>query len=200
MREFILLALKAKTSPDFDINNLAGEGRLDLVCRTVSNALFLANDLRKDVIVHVALTGPKHPPKLVSFYGERLAEVAPDERAIALIIRKALASGLGLSLNEEKEVTPGVRVAKKAFETLVKEKSKTSQLLYLNMKGEDVRIFKFRKDTVFVLGDVTGLPRKTEKLLDRLGADKIKLGPKVLFASHCPVLVHNELDRREMNW
>ena len=39
------------------------------------------------------------------------------------------------------------------------------------------------------------MPKKTEKLLERIGAKKIKLGPKMLFASHCIVIVHNELDR-----
>ncbi len=199
MREFVLLALKASTSPDFDIDDLAGEGRLDLVCRTVSNALFLSNDIRRDTVVHVAMSGPKYPPKLVSFFGERLAGMAPDEKSTAGVIKKALTLGVNLGLNEEREVSPGVKVAKKAFETLVKEKSKTSQLIYLNPEGEDVRSFKFKKDIVFVLGDLAGLPKKTEKLLDRLGAEKIKLGPKVIFASHCPVIVHNELDRREMD-
>jgi len=37
------------------------------------------------------------------------------------------------------------------------------------------------------------------KYLDRLGATPISLGPRTLFASHCIVLVHNELDRRGTN-
>ncbi|HCD5132662.1 TPA: tRNA (pseudouridine(54)-N(1))-methyltransferase TrmY, partial [Vibrio parahaemolyticus] len=31
----------------------------------------------------------------------------------------------------------------------------------------------------------------------RLGTEKISLGPKMLFASQCVVLIHNELDIRE---
>jgi tRNA (pseudouridine54-N1)-methyltransferase len=32
--------------------------------------------------------------------------------------------------------------------------------------------------------------------LDRLGARKISLGPKMLFASQCVVLIHHALDQR----
>jgi len=46
------------------------------------------------------------------------------------------------------------------------------------------------------LGDFIGIPKNTEKLLKRLDAEKIKLGPVMLMASQCPILVHNELDRR----
>src|SRR3989338_8018091 len=121
MREFILLALKACTSPDFDINNLPKSGRLDLVCRTVSNALWIANDLRRDAVIHAELNGPRLPPKIISFYGETLKGVEPDERSIAFCIKNALRHGMRLGLNESIEVSPGITVAKKAFETLLKE-------------------------------------------------------------------------------
>ena len=196
MREFVLLALKAKTSPDFDLGNLPNEGRLDLVCRTISNSLWISNDLRRDTIIHVAMNGPKKPPKIISFYGEYLKNIEPDEKTIAKYIKFALKKGLFLNLNEEVEVSPGIKISKKAFETLIKEKSKTSKLIYLNPKGEDIRKFEFEKDSVFIFGDFKGLPKKTEKLLLRLNVKKINLGPKKLFSSHCPIIVHNELDRR----
>ena len=195
MREFILLSLKGKTSPDFKLDKLPEAGRLDLVCRMVSNALWISNDLRRDTIVHVALSGPNSPPKIISFYGETLRGLEPDERSIAKAIKQALQEGLKLELNEEKEVQPGIKVSKKAFETLIKEKA-NKQLIYLHPEGADIRDFKFQKDMIFVLGDMIGLPRKTEKLLDRLGAKRVTLGPTMLFASHCSVIVHNELDRR----
>lgn len=198
MREFILLALKAKTSPEFSLENLPEAGRMDLVCRVVSNSLWISNDIRRDSAVHIAMSGPKAPPKIISFYGKSLKGLEPDERTIAKSIKLALKEGLKLKLNEEKGVSPGIKVSKKAFETLVKEKAGTNRLIYLHPKGEDLRNFDFKENMVFVFGDHLGLPRKTEKLLDRLGAQKIKLGPKMLFASHCSVIVHNELDRRNI--
>lgn len=196
MREFILLALKAVTSPDFDIGRLPEAGRLDLVCRTVSNALCISNGIRRDTIVHVVMTGPSDPPKIVSFHGETLKGFEPDERAIAQLIKNALKASLGLKINEEKDVSPGIKVAKKAFETLAKEKSKT-QMVYLQPDGEDIRSFNFEKDATFIFGDYIGLPKNTAKLLARLGAKNVTLGPTTLFASHCAVIVHNEIDRRQ---
>ena len=92
----------------------------------------------------------------------------------------------------------GIKVSKKSFEALVKEKSKTSQLIYLNNKGQDIRTFNFQENTTFVFGYYIGMPRKTEKLLDRLSAKKINLSPKMLFASHCIIIVHNELDIQKL--
>lgn len=195
MREFILLALKAKTTPNFSLDNLQDAGRMDLVCRAISNALYISNDLRRDTVIHVAMSGPSDPPKLISFYGETLKGIEPDERAIARAIQEALKQGKDLKLDQEKEVSPGIKIAKKSFERLVKEKSKDCQLIYLHKKGEDIRKTEFEENVLFIFGDHIGLPRKTEKLLQNLGAEKINIGPKMLFASHCIIVVHNELDR-----
>ena len=197
-KEFILLALKAKTSPDFSLNDLMEEGRMDTVCRTVSNALWISNDLRRDSIIHVCLMGPKDPPKMITFFGSELKGMNPDELTIAKKIKDALGAGMNLKLDESIKVSDGVTVSKKAFETIVKEKyEEGKQLIYLNMKGKDIRGFKFSDNPVFILGDYIGLPKNTEKLIKRLEAEKMNLGPKMLFASHCPIIIHNELDRRE---
>ena len=196
MREFILRALKALTAPNFKLNDLPGAGRMDLVCRCISSALWISNDLRRDTKIHVVLEGPPSPPKAITFDGKELKGVSPDERNIASHIRLALRKGLGLKLNEEVEVWDGIRIAKRSFESLVKEKAKNSQLIYLHPKGKDIREFKFERNVTLVLGDYIGIPRKTEKLLDRIGAERVSVGPLVYFASHCIVIVNNELDRR----
>ncbi|HLC22707.1 MAG TPA: tRNA (pseudouridine(54)-N(1))-methyltransferase TrmY [Candidatus Nanoarchaeia archaeon] len=200
MREFIVYALKARTTPDFQIEDLPGAGRMDIVCEVILNALFISNAMRRDTLVHVAMTGPRDPPKLVTFSGAALKGLNPDACSIAKMIQKALDSGRALKLNEEKEISPGVTIAKKAFEPLVKEKAQASQLIYLDPDGKDIRNVSFEKNVTFVLGDYIGLPRNTEKLLNRVGAQKIKLGPQVLFAAQCPILVHNQIDRQDAGW
>ena len=194
MREFILRALKSKTSP-FDVNDLANAGRMDIVCDCISTALFTASNVRTDTILHVILEGPSYPPKLVSFYGSELKGFDYDQKSIAEKINFALKQSINLKLNEEIDLKNGIKVSKKSFEALVKEKSKTSQLIYLNHKGQDIRIFEFQDNVTFIFGDYIGMPKKTESLLERIGAKKIKLGPKMLFASQCITIVHNELDR-----
>lgn len=194
MKEFILRALKAKTS-SFDTNDLINAGRMDIVSDCIVSTLFISNNVRKDTNFHVILEGPSFPPKLISFFGNELKGFDYDQKSIAEIINQALKQSVNLKLNEELDLRNGIKVSKKSFEALVKEKSKTSQLIYLNHKGQDIRNFKFQENTTFVFGDYIGMPKKTEKLLDRLDASKISLGPKMLFASHCIIIVHNELDR-----
>jgi len=199
MREFILLALKAPTS-EFDINLLREAGRMDTVCRTISNSMFVSMHLRKDTNIHVCLNGPSLSPKIVSFFGEFLVGMDFDEKAIAEVLNKALVVGKNLELGQEKEVQAGVIVTKKAFETLIREKfDDGARLFYLDEKGEDLRAvnFNLKENNVFILGDFKGVPKNTEKLLKRLESKKLVLGPVMLFASHCPIIVHNELDRRE---
>ena len=215
VREFILLALKAPTG-SFEIDKMPENGRIDLVCRSISNALYVSNAIRKDTNIHVCLNGfpSELSPKIVSFFGNRLKGMEPDERTIGKVLLNTLEQGKNLKLGEEMEVRikdesgksntgfiEGISVSKKAFETIVKEKAeqKNTKIFYLEEKGEDIRKIKFdfTGNSVFLLGDFIGLPRNTEKLLKRLDAFKIKLSPVMLFASHCPVLVHNEIDRQE---
>lgn len=193
MRTFILRALKANTDGNFSLDELKEAGRLDLVCRFISNCLFISNNIRRDTIVKVCFDGPSLPPRLINFFGETLKGVEPDERNIANHIKIALKKGKNLKLNENIDLKNGIVVEKKSFEALVKE---AKNLIYLHKKGSDIRNFKFEKENTFVFGDYIGMPRKTEKLLERLNAKRISLGPIMLFASHCPVIIHNELDRK----
>jgi len=195
MREFILKASKAFTTP-FNLNDLYGSGRMDLVCRCISNAFFVSGAIRKDVCFHAVLEGPKDPPKLISFFGNELKNISPDERNIGAWIKKALEIGVGLKKGEERRVSDGIIVAKKSFEELVREKARTNQIIYLHPEGKDIREFSFKENFCFVLGDHKGFPKKTEKLLERIGAEKVSVGKIVYLASHVIVICHNELDRR----
>ncbi|MDD4877815.1 MAG: tRNA (pseudouridine(54)-N(1))-methyltransferase TrmY [Candidatus Nanoarchaeia archaeon] len=210
MREFILRARTAKTG-DFDINDLPSAGRMDIVCNSVSNALNIANKLREDTVMHVVLEGSPEPPKIISFHGDSIKGMLWDEKSIAEHIRNALLKSKGQSMKKEiskghchsvpgpstLKVAEGLFVEKKSFEALVKEKVKEGkQVVYLHQDGKDIRETELKKDIVVVFGDYIGMPRATEGLLDRLGAERISLGPKMLFAAHCILIVHNELDRR----
>jgi tRNA (pseudouridine54-N1)-methyltransferase len=202
MREFILRAAKANTSPLFNVEELTRAGRMDVVARCVSNALWVSMNVRKDTLFHAVLEGPNLAPKTVSFYGESLEGADYDEKSIALLIQRALKKGISLKQNEEKDVMPGIKVSKKSFERLVEEKAAEAkndddiQLIYLHKEGKDAREFNFKEHPIFIFGDLSGMPAKTEGLLDRYGAEKISLGPVMLFAAACITIVHNEMDRR----
>ncbi len=191
-RTFIVRARTARTTSDFNLEDLPGAGRMDLVCRCISSALFISLDVRRDTVIHVVLEGPKEPPKTITFYGDKIKDLQPDERFLATVIRNAVSKKLD---NKEVEVMLGVFVSKKSFEALVKDLSKT-QLIYLDSDGKDVREFEFKKDFTAILSDYIGMPRKSEGWLERMNAEKISLGPVTVFASHAITIMHNEVDRR----
>jgi tRNA (pseudouridine54-N1)-methyltransferase len=194
MKEFVLRARRATTDPGFDLENLPKEGKLDSVCSAIANTLWISGDVRRDTAIHVVLEGPHISPKTISFFGNEIKGLRHDERSIALYIKQALQKGAYLELNEEANVRTGIKIAKKSFERLLFEKSK-KKIMILDKEGKDIRTFNFPDDFVLVFGSPEGLAPKTEKFLFDMKAEKISLGPRMLFAAHCPIVVHNEIDR-----
>ena len=77
-----------------------------------------------------------------------------------------------------------------------KELAEGHQLFVMDPKGAPIRQQVFEGNPCFVLTDHIPMPKKTFHSLDRLGTKRIALGPRMLFASQCVVLIHNELDLR----
>lgn len=226
-------ARKAYTKPDVNLNELPQQGKMDSVCATIANALWVSGDVRRDTVIHVVLEGPGNGPKTISFYGSEIRGLRHDERSVATYISDALKRGAWLKLNEEAKVRTGIKVAKKSFERLVWEicKGRSSScrnqrllktqkssaflelrrqesfafpggkgksIFVLDKDGKDIREAEISGECVIIFGSAEGLPAKTEKLIRDIGAEKISLGPKMLFAAHCPVIVNNEMDRRKL--
>ncbi len=190
MRQFILYARKAVTSPDFSLDDLPGSGgRMDLVARCVCNALWISHDLRRDSCIHVVACGSPNPPVVISLYGDRLRNVSPDERNIAAWIKKALAS---------KRKNPGINIRKLSFQQLVEELVSEGNFFYiLHEQGRDIARVKLKDDSVFVLGDHIGLPGEEEKFVERFEHEKISLGTTSYLASQCITVLHYELDKKK---
>lgn len=199
MIHFVLRARKAVTRANFNLDSLPKEGKMDIVCEVISNALFVSDDVRRDTIVHAVMEGPPNGPRTVTLNGKEITGFRSDERSIALIIKEALSRGAFLELNKEVHVRKGVSIAKKSFERLVWELSQENQLVYLDQKGDDIRNTDLNMKMCFILGDYLGLPDKTKKLMVDTNAKKMSLGPVILYAAHCPVIINNEFDRRFQN-
>ena len=58
MIEFVLRARKATTYAGFDFNNLPKAGNMNIVSSAVSSAIWVSEDIRKNVIFHAVLEGP----------------------------------------------------------------------------------------------------------------------------------------------
>ncbi|MEM3164539.1 MAG: tRNA (pseudouridine(54)-N(1))-methyltransferase TrmY [Halobacteria archaeon] len=197
MRQIILFARRAPTSPGFKLNDLPGAGRMDLVCRCVTSALFLSEEIRRDTAIAAVLDGPPDPPKAVTFHGAKVRRLYPDERNVASHIQIALEASLRAGPGEVPEPEPGITVARKGLESILKERAEEGRaLLYLHKQGEDLRKAELPGGATFVLGDHLGLPKAAEGLLERLGARRLSVGRVEYLASHVIAVVHNELDRR----
>ena len=197
MREFILRARKGPTTPEFSLDAQDRPGFLEIVAHAVVNALFTAGKIRTATVMQIVLEGPSAPPKTVRFESDDLCSLGGyDEASILGVLQRALRAGRGLRLEEEVEVDDGLFVAKRSFEKLVKDRSASDSLYYLQPSGEDLREATLSPPASFLLTDHLSMPKKSDRFLERLGARPLSVGPKTLFASQCLVLVHNELDRR----
>ncbi|ACX72775.1 protein of unknown function DUF358 [Methanocaldococcus vulcanius M7] len=200
MREFIFKANKTITSPDINLKDLPGScGRLDLLCRCVSDAFFLSHDIRRDVIFYAILCGQPNPPICIKFVGSELKKVSPDERSIAIFIKKALKKFEEIDEEQRKywtQSTPGIYVKRADFRDIVLEKlEEGKEVFYLHKDGSNAENFNFT-NPVFILGDHIGLSREDEDLLNKLNIKKISISPIELHANHCITIIHNILDKK----
>jgi len=162
---------------------------MDLVARCICNALWISHALRRDSCIHVVACGSPNPPVVISFYGDTLRGVSPDERNIAAWIKIALA---------RKRKNPGIRIHKISFQQLIEELASEGKFFYiLDEKGTDIAVVKLKEKSVFVLGDHLGLPRNEEEFVERFEHEKISLGTTSYLASQCITVLHYELDKKE---
>ncbi len=186
MREFVYFSKDARTSGNF--TDLMKAGRLDIACHTIIAALFLSHDIRKDVKLHLIFNGQPDPPKHLLFQYDENMPISKKDVA-GLIKRMLYKSKQGRMI----EAFPGCFIEKKSFTKLLEELQAEGKTLYiLDRKGKDIRQTAIQENSVFILGDEEGLPRKEMKRFD---AEKISLGKMTYFASHAVVILNNELDR-----
>lgn len=200
MRNFILRARRGPTSARNIEANLGGRGHFEVIAHCVVSALYVSRDIRADVCFHMVLEGPPDPPKIVSFDSSNLFYLEGfDERTIAEIVSRALTASRGLANGECREIDSGLSVSRMSFERLVRDLVKRNPVYLLSRKGEDIRRVDLQEDSCFIFTDHLPMQKKTYHLFDRLGVRQVSLGPTMLFAAHCIVLVHNELDRRKLD-
>jgi len=195
VREFVLFSRTGLTRPFF-VNDLVKANRMDIVARSVSNALFISFGIRKNVTFYVSLNGPPQPPVLITFKGDELKGMFIDEKSVGIRINEALKK---VQKQGEINVSEGIYVSKKPFEVLIKEKTNEGKkLIYLDKEGIDIKNYRFTGNEMFIIGDKKGLPLKVTKFLERIGAEKISLGRIEYLASHCITILNYELDRLKL--
>ncbi len=199
MRAFILRARSGPASPELVDSYFGAPHHFEIAAHSVVSAFFYAKHLRPDVVFHLVLEAGPAAPKTVTLESEDLLWLGGfHERAIAAVVKRALAAGTGLEGQAEVPVDKGLRVGRTSFERLARSYAERMPVFLLDPDGKDLRETEFSGDACFILTDHIPMQRKTLHLLERVGVKGLSLGPKVLFAAHCIAIVHNELDRRKL--
>jgi tRNA (pseudouridine54-N1)-methyltransferase len=198
MRVFVLRARSAPTDSRQFLAAVGQPAHPEILAHTLMNAIFVAQAHRDDVLVYLVLESTRDFSRTLSFASNELGGLGGfDERALLGKIASALDRSIGMGKGELRDVEPGIRVRTISFEKLVQELAETYPLYVLDKKGIAIREQVFEGDACFLMTDHVPMPKNSSSGLKRLGAVRISLGPKMLFASQCVVLIHNELDLRQ---
>ncbi|MCD6229261.1 MAG: tRNA (pseudouridine(54)-N(1))-methyltransferase TrmY [Candidatus Diapherotrites archaeon] len=207
MKTFLIAANNAFTGRNLNEKDLPGAGgRMDIVCRCLSSALWLSGSLRNNTEFVAVLGGKPNPPMTLVFRPEKLKRISPDERSIAFAIKKALDLANGPPENARgpektiNETPQGIEVQNKGFEETLSAFAKDKNVFFLDFAGTDIKQIESKeseKNSLWVLGDNKGLDPNQKKLLEKIKAKPVSLGNKEYLSSQCITFVNIELDHRE---
>jgi len=199
-RRFVIVGQKATASPEFSLLDLPGtSGRLDVLLRCLRSALLVSHGLRRDTIVYLVLLGGPKAPRVLRIDGSEIRFVRPDERALALLVQKALARATPeAEVGAFVPIRPGLALASGDLEAVIADLGSSAACAYvLEEDGRDVRAGALEsEDVVFFVGDNHGFDATVRARLDALGAVPIGIGPISLHADDAITVVCNEMDRR----
>ena len=198
MRVFVLRARSAPTDSQGLWDAVGKEAHTEILAHALMNAIFVAQSHRPDVRVHLVLESTKDYSRTISFNSNDMRDIGGfHEQALLGKVANALDASRGMGKEESRAVESGITVRTISFEKLMQELADDHQLFVMDKKGTPIRGKTIAGNPCFLLTDHMPMPKKSFNGLERLGAEKISLGSKMLFASQCVLLIHNELDHRE---
>ena len=190
MRQFVIVGHDAPTTGEFSLDDLSGAaGRLDVLCRCVSAALFVSHGIREDAAVHLVV----RDALTVTVDGGTVRRLNPDERSTAARIRDALDAQDGAIGHMPAEASPGVEIRRMGLRDVLDELV-DGTLVRLHEAGDPVVEFDPPADPTFVLSDHRDLSDDEADVVDSRADERIRLGPIPLHADHAITVAHNYLD------
>lgn len=196
MRTFVLRARAAPTDSAGLLAAVGQDAHTEILAHTLMNAIFVAQSHRPDVVVYLVLESTRDYSRSIRFESNALQDLGGfDERRLLARVARALDASVGMGKDETRAVDPGVSVSTTSFERLVQGLAQDHTLYVMDRKGSPISDQPIAPRPCFLLTDHIPMPKNTLHGLDRLGARKISLGSKMLFASQCVVLIHHALDQ-----
>jgi tRNA (pseudouridine54-N1)-methyltransferase len=196
-RRFVVFGEGAKSSPDFSLVDLPGtSGRLDVLVRCIRAALLVSHGVRRDTTLYLVL-GSGDAARALRFDGASARFLRPDERSLATLVQKVLATPRGPGFTPTRL---GVFVGDGLGAVLEEVERATGPRWILDEHGPDVRAAGvILEDATFFVGDPQGFAPATRARLEALGAAPLSVGPVSLHAEDAIVLAHAECDRAELS-
>jgi tRNA (pseudouridine54-N1)-methyltransferase len=199
MRRFVVIGRGATASDDFLLDDVPGtSGRLDVALRCVRAALLFSHGLRRDVIVYLVLGGGPRAPRVLRLSGATARFLRPDERSLAVLAKKVLASRADAERGGFVEVKAGIAIASGGLDLVIDDLGGATPYL-LEPNAPDLREAAElgRTDAAFFIGDHVGVSEAARAELAAIGARSLGVGPVSLHAEDAITIVSNEIDRRE---
>ncbi|MCU0756367.1 MAG: tRNA (pseudouridine(54)-N(1))-methyltransferase TrmY [Xanthomonadales bacterium] len=195
MRSFVLRARAAPTDSRKLLEAVGTGAHVEILAHTLMNAIFVAQSHRDDVVVYLVLESTSDYSRTIRYEAQAMHDIGGfGESALLAKVAKALEVSRGMSKEESRPVESGVTVQTLSFERLVQQLSVDHQLYVMERKGKPIREIAFGANSCFLLTDHIPMPAKSFHSLEKLGAQRVSLGPRMLFASQCVVLIHHALD------
>jgi tRNA (pseudouridine54-N1)-methyltransferase len=200
MRRFVVIGRDAVASEDFLLDDLAGSsGRLDVGLRCIRAALLVSHGLRRDAVVYLVLGGGPLAPRALRVRGAEARFLRPDERSLAVLAKKVLASRVDDQGEGFVDARPGIALAHGGLRPVLADLGSATPYV-LEPHAPDIRdAADFRHtDAAFFLGDPGGFDETTRAQLTATGARPLSVGPVGIHAEDAIAIVSNEIDRREI--
>ena len=192
MPEFIVRVHNAPVTPS---RFLAAQG-VEYLAQMVVNALFVSQGHRADAALTLVLEKSDDFSRALTLRGDALGSLASlHEAGILAALGESLGAAEGLGKEACITDGQGIQVQAISFERLLKARLESCPCYLLDPSGQDIRGTALAPESVFVMTDQVPMQKKIRRSLVRQGCMPLSLGPRMLHASQCMTLVHNELDR-----
>lgn len=197
MLTFIVRAHSAPVDPAKFMGALGEAAHVEYLAQIIVNTLFISKGHRDDVTLTLVLENSRDFSRAITLRGNAIGDLGGlNEATILDRLAGCLHQGQQLGKEESIVTDAGILVSATSFEHLAKQHLEQGRVYLLDRKGADLRDQPLQEPATFLLSDHVPMPRKLEKSLVRQGAEPVSLGPVMLHASQCVVLVQNEFDRR----
>ncbi len=192
MRHFVLVSHTVDPRGDWGLDDLAGgAGRVDVLCRAVTMALFTSHGIRADTDITLVFTAGAEPVA-VRIRGSEVNQLNPDERSTAARIRNALKHAHPDPWWNS--VESGIEVAPMDLGEVLDDLG--APVVWLDRDGADVMAEPMAHDAAWVLSDHQPFTEAEAQAVARHALYTVSLGGTWYHGHHVIGVVQFLLDRQ----